>query len=142
MVQWTREELDALAFADAEIEKYFCITRAEIAASREIDDIAVESRMDKKTAARKRYNREYNRRYYWENKSAKHDAYAKYYAKNRERIIEKNERYQRENAEYEAEYKRAYYRENRERCLAKVMLRDEVNRAYQKIISELEAESE
>lgn len=129
-----------MAIADAEIEDDFCMTREEIAESMERDDYVLDGQLTFRDLARKRCNQAYQKRYYSEHKAALKEKMAKRYAKNRDAERERSRKWKEKNSEYVETYQKAYYRENREDCILKATLRGQVNRAYRKIMAEMEAE--
>lgn len=97
---WTKEELAAMAAADAEIERNFRLTSEDFALAREVDREAVYGAKDeaaRKRAARNRAYREANR----EKLAAQQKAY---YEANREKLIahQRSHRQKRKKAEKEA----------------------------------------
>ena len=122
--------------ADAEIERDFSLTRAEIAESRERDKAADDCFLTTREAKRKAYNKAYNKRYYSRNKAAilaKNKAYRDAHI-DRER--ERSAKWRQNNAEYEQTYQHAYYGENRALILAKKQAAYAVEKAYRQIVSE------
>ena len=64
---------------------------------------------------RKEYQKEYNKKYYEENKEKLNEANKKYYEENREGILETQKKYGQENKEKIKEYKKKYGQENKEK---------------------------
>ena len=134
---WTQEEIAEMAIADAEIEEDFCMTREEMREACERDDYVLDGQLTFRELARKRYNQEYNRRYYAAHKDALKGAMAKRYVAHRDEERERYRRWREDNAEYCKDYQAAYYNENRAEILAKKQSAYEVNRAYRKIMEGL-----
>jgi hypothetical protein len=122
---FTKEELEQMRMADAEIDASYRITNEEIRASRDRDKYSLFERKDnrqKKIAAKQAAYREVNR----EKIAAKQAAYreanrekiaaqkAAYYEANREKIAAKQAAYREANREKYNAYHRAYQRKLRE----------------------------
>ena len=91
---FTKEELEELARADAEIEEEFTQTQEEIAASRERDRKAKLDRVDYRTKKLAEYQKAY-------------------YEANREKIAEYQKAYNEANREKIAKYMREYRKRER-----------------------------
>lgn len=141
MTRWTQEEIESMRLADAEIEEDFCMTLEEITGSRERDEYALDGQLDFRNLRRLQYNRAYNKRYYAEHKAALQEKNRAYYAANRARDNERSAAWREKNAEYEQTWQKAYYEENRPFILAKKQASAEVDRAYRRIMREMEAEA-
>lgn len=141
MTRWTQEEIESMRLADAEIEEDFCMTLEEITGSRERDEYALDGQLDFRNLRRLQYNRAYNKRYYAEHKAALQEKKRAYYAANRARDNERSAAWREKNAEYEQTWQKAYYEENRPFILAKKQASAEVDRAYRRIMREMEAEA-
>ena len=141
MMNWTQEEIEAMRLADEEIEEDFCMTRKELKESRERDDESLEGQLDFASLRRAMYNRAYNKRYYEQHKGEMLARNHSYYSAHRSKENAKSRAWRRINAEYAKSYQEAYYRENKPYIIAKKQAMAEVERAYRKILTELEAEA-
>lgn len=140
MRTWTQEELDAMRDADEELEEGFCMTRAEIAESRERDEVAENEHMDHRTLKRKEYNKAYHMRYYAAHKAEINAKCREYHAEHREGEIERSREWRERNAEYEQAYQKAYCAENREIRSVKARSNYEVNLAVKHLREWAESE--
>jgi 5-methylcytosine-specific restriction endonuclease McrA len=77
---------------------------------------------------RKRYHREYNKRWYFENKDTKKPRDRENYRANRERYLATNRAWEMANKDSVRERKKLYYIENRERILAGCQKYSDANR--------------
>ena len=137
---WSSAEIGAMERADREIEAGFRMTLQEIREARERDKIAIDAGLTRREAERKRRDREYQRRYYREHREALLENAAKWYGAHRKERIEREKAWQEENREYLKLYHAAYYDEHRDRILARKQSEYAVDKAYNKIMRELEAE--
>lgn len=96
---FTKDELAAMAAADAEIEAGFMLTRADLELSLQLDRAAVFDAMDNKKQHAAAWRRAY-------------------YEANKEKIAAWNRAYREANREEITARKRAYYEANREKCIA------------------------
>ena len=113
MALFTKEELEELRRADAELDEEFVQTQEEIDESRKRDKAFLLDRLDrksKKIAENQRAYYEANREKIAENKRA-------YYEANREKIAENQRAYREANREKYNEYHRNYQRKKREAAL-------------------------
>ena len=68
----------------------------------------------KDSEKRKEYQKEYNKKYYQENKEKRKESYKKYYQENKEHIIEYKKKWEEENKERVKGYKKKWEEENPE----------------------------
>lgn len=129
-----------MRLADAEIEEDFCMTLDEIEESKERDNNILDGQLDFRDLKRQQYNRAYNKRYYTENKAYLNAKCRNYHAENRTRENARSKAWRERNAQYEQTWQKAYYEENRPFILAKKQASTEVDRAYRRIMREMEAE--
>ena len=132
---------DEMIQADAEIERDFVLTLAEIEESRERDNDVLDGQLDFRDLHRQQYNRAYNKRYYTQNKAYLLAKNKQYRAEHHEQVRQKEREWKERNAEYCGTYQHAYYGENRETILAKKMSAYAVNRAYRQIMAEMEEQT-
>lgn len=129
-----------MRLADAEIEQEFSLTLEEIAESKERDNYVLDGQLDFKTLRRQQYQREYNKRYYAKNKAYLNAKSKEYRAEHKDEVRRKETDWKHRNADYLKTYQKAYYNENRALICIKKQAQYEVNKAYKKIIAELEGQ--
>lgn len=129
---FTKQELEAMYLADAEIERDFAMTLDEFKNANERDGEANEERLDN----RKRRKREYMKRYRAENKEKLNAQSLDYYYAHKERCQETSNKWKAKNVEYCAAYDKAYDAEHRELRALQKQLRMQVNRALERLLSE------
>ena len=127
---FTREELAAMAAADAEIEESFLISEEEREEARLRDRDSSEQLRTHQEVKELQYHREY----YYKNRERINAKRREYYRENRERILAQKAKKYAENRDYERKlrhdrrqadpeglkaYRRDYYRRNREKVLAR-----------------------
>lgn len=111
-MSWTKEELAAMAAADAEIEAGFSLTREEIESSRQRDRAAKIEALP--------YGKARSGRVWYEANRAKESARSRaWYLANREKVIAKHKAYNASHKAETAAYKRAWYEANRAERIAK-----------------------
>lgn len=137
---FTQEEIEAMRLADAEIEQEFSLTLDEIAESKERDNYVIDGQLDFKDLRRQQYQRAYNKRYYTKNKERLNAKSKEYRADHKDEVRRKEAEWKRRNADYSKTYQKAYYNEKRELICIKKQGQYEVDKAYKKIMAELEGE--
>ena len=141
MTRWTQEEIESMRLADEQIEGDFCMTLDEIAESKERDTEILDGQLDFAALRRMIYNRAYSQRYYEANKRLIAARNKMYYDTHREREKARSREWRERNAQYTRVWQKAYYEENRAFILAKKQASAEVDRAYSRILREMEAEA-
>ena len=134
------ERTEDMIAADAEIEREFCLTVAEINASRERDGDVEHWRLDNAAREAKEKKRERAKKYYWEHRDTQRAKAKAYREQNRERIAERTNQWYVENREYAAQRQKSYREEHREEIALRRRLAYQVEKAYRKIMREMEDE--